>query len=460
MTAPTILTPLTMRGLTARNRLWLPPMCMYCVDSRDGVVTDWHVLHYATRATGGFGTVIAEATAVTPNGRLSPFDLGLWDDAQVAGHRRIVEAIHAAGSVAGVQLGHGGRKAGTPPWRPGGDPGTRTTTIEGWDLVAPSAIAYPKHAEPRALSEDEVRATTAAFAAAARRAVQAGYDVVELHGAHGYLIHEFLSPLSNTRDDEFGGSPAGRRAAELVVAGVGQGREELVDEVAVGPVQLDDVVAGLYRPARGRGEGGRRRADLVLGERARLGVLRVGDGAGCHQVPALDGGRARSRVAAGAPRGSARLAAAVTELDAGDGAGGVDRLHDAAVPGDLRVVPQPQVEGGQATVGGHRRGLRDHGAETACGARGVVQDVPVGDDAVPGVDAVHAHGRQPQAVARGQAAHGQRRQDGRRCHETHATRRGPLAVVSAARPACRRRRSARGRRVLDGPAAGGPAAIA
>ena len=224
-----------MRGLTARNRLWLPPMCMYSVEARDGVATDWHVLHYATRATGGFGTVIVEATAVTPNGRLSPFDLGLWDDAQVAGHRRIVEAVHAAGALAGVQLGHGGRKAGTPPWRPGGGSGARTATIEGWDLVGPSAIAYPKHAEPHALTEEEVRATTAAFAAAARRAVAAGYDVVELHGAHGYLIHEFLSPLSNTRDDAYGGSAEGRRRFALETAAAVR---EAVGEDAVLDIRL------------------------------------------------------------------------------------------------------------------------------------------------------------------------------------------------------------------------------
>ncbi len=207
-----------MRGLTARNRLWLPPMCTYSVDARDGVVTDWHVLHYASRAQGAFGTVIVEATAIAPNGRLSPFDLGLWDDSQVAGHRRIVEAVHAAGSLAGVQLGHGGRKAGTPPWRPDAAAGARTATLDGWDLVGPSAVAYPQHAEPRALRADEVRAVTADFAAAARRAAEAGYDVVELHGAHGYLIHEFLSPLSNTRTDEFGGSPEGRRRFALQTA--------------------------------------------------------------------------------------------------------------------------------------------------------------------------------------------------------------------------------------------------
>ena len=235
MRTPTILTPLTVRGLTARNRLWLPPMCMYCVEAEDGIATDWHVLHYATRAMGGFGTVIVEATAVTPNGRLSPFDLGLWDDQQIAGHRRIVEAIHAAGSLAGVQLGHGGRKAGTPPWRPdstGGTAGSRTDTIADWDLVAPSTIAYPGHAEPRAMSPEEIREATTAFASAARRAAEAGYDVVELHGAHGYLIHEFLSPLSNTRTDAYGGSPEGRRRLALeTTAAV---REAIGDSTALG----------------------------------------------------------------------------------------------------------------------------------------------------------------------------------------------------------------------------------
>jgi len=133
---------MTMRGLTARNRLWLPPMCMYTVEAQDGVVTDWHVVHYASRAVGGFGTVIVEATAVTPEGRLSPNDLGLWSDEQVAGQRRLVEAIHAGGALAGIQIGHGGRKSGTPPWRPKVE-GARTGTLEGWELLAPSAIPFP-----------------------------------------------------------------------------------------------------------------------------------------------------------------------------------------------------------------------------------------------------------------------------------------------------------------------------
>lgn len=212
---PRILEPLRLRESTARNRLWLPPMCMYSVTEEDGAVTDWHVLHYATRAAGGFGTVVVEATAVTPDGRLSVNDLGLWDDAQVPGHARVVEAVHAQGALAGVQIGHGGRKSGTAPMRPGADEGT----VPGWDLVAPSPLAFPGLAEPRELGTGEIDALIAAFAAAGGRAVAAGYDLVEIHGAHGYLIHQFLSPLSNTRSDAWGGSAQARRRFALEVVG-------------------------------------------------------------------------------------------------------------------------------------------------------------------------------------------------------------------------------------------------
>ncbi|QHO90491.1 oxidoreductase [Actinomyces sp. 432] len=216
MANPMLLQPLSLRGLTARNRLWLPPMCMYSVVTEDGIPGNWHALHYGTRAQGGFGTIIVEASAVTPEGRLSPNDLGLWDDAQIAGHEYLVKAIHIGGALAGVQLGHGGRKAGTPPWRPDVD-GARSGTLPGWDLVAPTTTPYPAHAAPRALTTDEIADTVQAFAAAARRAVAAGYDVIELHGAHGYLIHQFLSPLSNTRTDAYGGSDEGRRRFALEV---------------------------------------------------------------------------------------------------------------------------------------------------------------------------------------------------------------------------------------------------
>ncbi|VEG29776.1 oxidoreductase [Actinomyces howellii] len=223
MIAPRILEPLTLRSLTARNRLWLPPMCMYSATAQDGAVTDWHVLHYATRAAGGFGTVVVEATAVTPEGRLSVNDLGLWDDAQVAGHARIVEAVHSQGALAGVQIGHGGRKAGTAPMRPGAKEGT----VPGWELLAPSPLAFPDLAQPRELGTGEIDALVESFAAAGRRAVAAGYDLVEIHGAHGYLVHQFLSPLSNARTDAWGGSPEARRRFALEVV-------EAVRE-AVGP---------------------------------------------------------------------------------------------------------------------------------------------------------------------------------------------------------------------------------
>ncbi len=227
MTTRRLLEPLTLRDRTAPNRIWLPPMCMYSVEAGDGVATDWHVLHYGARAAGGFGVVVTEATAVTPEGRLSPYDLGLWDDAQVADFARIVDAIHLGGALAGVQLGHGGRKAGTPPWRPDVT-GARTGTIEGWDLVAPSAIAYPDHAVPRELDEAGIDWIVGAFVSAARRAAAAGVDVVQLHGAHGYLVHEFLSPLSNQRTDSYGGSRENRwRFLLRIVDGV---REAIGDE--------------------------------------------------------------------------------------------------------------------------------------------------------------------------------------------------------------------------------------
>ena len=213
---PRILEPMSLGGLTARNRLWLPPMCMYTVEAQDGVVTDWHVTHYASRAVGGFGTVSVEATAVSPEGRRSPNDLGLWSDEQVAGQRRLVEAIHAGGAIAGIQIGHGGRKSGTSPWRPN-VAGARTGTLEGWELLAPSAIPFPEHAVPTELDEAGINRLVEAFAAAARRAVEAGYDLVEIHGAHGYLIHEFRSPLSNQRTDSYGGSAENRQRFPLQV---------------------------------------------------------------------------------------------------------------------------------------------------------------------------------------------------------------------------------------------------
>jgi 2,4-dienoyl-CoA reductase-like NADH-dependent reductase (Old Yellow Enzyme family) len=207
-----LLEPVTLRGVTARNRVWLAPMCQYSCFARDGVPTDWHLAHLVARASGGFGLLVTEATAVVPEGRISPEDTGLWDDAQQAAWARIVDAVHAQGVPIGVQLAHAGRKASTfAPFagpqapRPAGE-GTVPSDQGGWEPVAPSAVAFPGYATPRALTLEEVHALPAQFADAARRADAAGFDLVEVHAAHGYLLHAFLSPLSNHRGDEYGGS--------------------------------------------------------------------------------------------------------------------------------------------------------------------------------------------------------------------------------------------------------------
>lgn len=197
--------PITLRGVTAPNRIWLAPMCQYSCTARDGVPTDWHLVHLGARATGGFGLVVAEATAVVPEGRISPEDTGIWDDDQVAAWRRITDFVHEQGTPVGLQLAHAGRKAST--WSPfGGGDGSVPLEDGGWETVGPSAVAFPGYATPRELTTAEVADLPAAFAQAARRADRAGFDLVELHAAHGYLLHQFLSPLSNLRDDEYGGS--------------------------------------------------------------------------------------------------------------------------------------------------------------------------------------------------------------------------------------------------------------
>ena len=196
--------PLTERGVVLRNRIGVSPMCQYSC-APDGRATDWHLQHLGARAVGGAGLVLTEASAVTPDGRITPADLGIWEDAQLAGHVRLAETIARAGAVPGIQLAHAGRKASrNPPWQHG------PARAHGWEVVGPSSEAFEGYAAPRALGEAEIGGVIAAFAAAAKRAVRAGYRVIELHGAHGYLLHQFLSPLSNTRNDAWGGDFAGR----------------------------------------------------------------------------------------------------------------------------------------------------------------------------------------------------------------------------------------------------------
>ncbi len=202
---PTLLEPLTLRGLTAPHRIWLAPMCQYSCEAQDGVPTDWHLAHLGARAAGGFGLIVTEAAAVVPEGRISPQDVGLWNDAQADAWRRVVDLVHGQGVPIAVQLAHAGRKAST--WAPfAEESGSVPQADGGWVTVAPTDLPYEGLAAPRRMTTDEVRALAGDFAAATRRAHEAGFDAVEIHAAHGYLLHQFLSPLVNDRDDEYGGS--------------------------------------------------------------------------------------------------------------------------------------------------------------------------------------------------------------------------------------------------------------
>ncbi|MCE5247695.1 NADH:flavin oxidoreductase/NADH oxidase [bacterium] len=209
-----LFSPLQLRGVVFRNRVFVSPMCQY--SAPDAVPADWHVVHYGARAVGGAGLVLLEATAVAPEGRITPYELGLWDDAQIAPLARLAALIRSAGCAAGIQLGHAGRKASCArPWE-GGEPLPRGNG--GWEAVAPSPVPFaPGHPAPRALAREELPGIAESFAAAARRAARAGFDVVEIHAAHGYLLHQFLSPLSNLRGDEYGGMPAARMRFPLEV---------------------------------------------------------------------------------------------------------------------------------------------------------------------------------------------------------------------------------------------------
>jgi 2,4-dienoyl-CoA reductase-like NADH-dependent reductase (Old Yellow Enzyme family) len=223
-----LFSPFRLRGLEMRNRIAVSPMCQY--SSEDGVANDWHMVHLGSRAVGGAGLVLVEATAVVPEGRISPGDLGLWDDGQIEPLRRIREFLNRQGAVAGVQLAHAGRKASTAvPWE-GGAP--ILPDAGGWIPDAPSALPFaPGFATPNELDGRGILTLVQAFGAAARRALQAGFQTVEIHGAHGYLIHEFLSPLSNRRTDGYGGSFENRtRFLREVIAAV---RREWPDSMPV-----------------------------------------------------------------------------------------------------------------------------------------------------------------------------------------------------------------------------------
>jgi 2,4-dienoyl-CoA reductase-like NADH-dependent reductase (Old Yellow Enzyme family) len=199
--------PLTLREVTLRNRIGIPPMCQY--SAQDGMASDWHMVHYGSRAVGGAGLLIVEATAVTAIGRISPGDLGLWKDDQIAPLAAIARFLQTQGCVPAIQLAHAGRKASVGlGW---GEQRTLRTDEGGWVPVAPSSVPFGEgYIEPHALSLDEIGEIPHLFAAAAKRALAAGFSAVELHAAHGYLLHQFLSPLANRRSDGYGGNFANR----------------------------------------------------------------------------------------------------------------------------------------------------------------------------------------------------------------------------------------------------------
>jgi 2,4-dienoyl-CoA reductase-like NADH-dependent reductase (Old Yellow Enzyme family) len=194
---------LKIRGVEFKNRIFVSPMCQY--SSKDGMPNDWHLVHLGSRAVGGAGLIIAEATAVSPEGRITPEDNGIWNNEQVEAFKKITSFIKAQNSVPGIQIAHAGRKASTySPWKGNGK---ITKDNGGWEPLAPSAIMYSDiYPVPKELSQKEIHEIIEEFKNAAKRSINAGFEVIELHMAHGYLIHEFLSPISNQRKDEYGGS--------------------------------------------------------------------------------------------------------------------------------------------------------------------------------------------------------------------------------------------------------------
>lgn len=300
MNRPPLFTPFDCRGVSFRNRLIVSPMCQY--QAEEGQVNDWHYAHHARFALGGIGGAMLEATAVLRDGRISPGCLGLWRDDQVHGMRRLAELYHQHGIPLGVQLGHAGRKASSAvPWL-GSGPLTADDPTPAWPTLAPSALAHTSGwPTPEAASLEDIEQVVAAFAQAARRAVQAGLDFVEIHGAHGYLIHEFFSPLANRRNDAYGGDFAGRaRLALEVVRAVREAipahtpvwyRASCVDD-GEGGITLDDTV----RLAQSLAEQGVDLVDCsaggILGPVARSATLATPG----HQVPYAARIRAEAQV--------------------------------------------------------------------------------------------------------------------------------------------------------------------
>jgi 2,4-dienoyl-CoA reductase-like NADH-dependent reductase (Old Yellow Enzyme family) len=292
--------PLTLRSVTLPNRIAVSPMCQYSAE--DGVPNDWHLVHLGSRAVGGAGLVIAEATAVQANGRVSLADTGIWNDEQVAAWRPIAKFIRERGAVAGLQLGHAGRKASTyPPFAEehGGVPDDKG----GWTPVGAGTEPFtPSYRTPVELDEDGIREVVHAFAAGARRALDAGFQLVEVHAAHGYLLHQFLSPLTNKRTDGYGGTFEGRiRLAVEVTAAV---RAEVGEDVPVlVRISATDWVDGGWdeqdsvRLSRALADVGADLIDASTGGLVPDAKITLGPG---YQVPFADAVRKKAEVPTGA----------------------------------------------------------------------------------------------------------------------------------------------------------------
>ncbi len=222
-----LFSPIKIRSVEVKNRLWVSPMCMYSCENKDGVVGDWHLVHLGARAIGGAGLVMVEASGVNPEGRITPWCAGIWNDEQVVAWKRITKFIKEAGAVSAMQLAHAGRKASV--YRSWSGSGSVPISDGGWQTYSSTDEAFTGYEAPRKLTTEEVSGLVNDFRQSARRAIAAGFDVIEIHAAHGYLIHQFLSPISNKRDDKYGGSLENR--ARLLLEIVEAVRFEIGDSV-------------------------------------------------------------------------------------------------------------------------------------------------------------------------------------------------------------------------------------
>ena len=214
--------PIQIRSLIIRNRVFIAPMCQYSCENRDGVPGDWHNVHYPGFAAGGAGLVVVEATAVSAIGRISPWDTGIWNDEQLSAWRGITNSIQLRGAAAGIQLAHAGRKAST--YREWSGSGSVPLSDGGWQSVSSTDVAFAGYDAPRQLETSEIFGIIDEFRLAAQRSVEAGFDLVQIHAAHGYLIHQFLSPLANQRTDEYGGSLENRARLLLEIVSAIRGQ--------------------------------------------------------------------------------------------------------------------------------------------------------------------------------------------------------------------------------------------